>query len=250
MSFISENLSRFLFVLLRTSIFMSLMPVFGAKNHPAQFKMGFAVALALVVTPIVRVDLEGVQIHLIIVREVILGMAMGLAVRFVFFGVSMGGQMMSTAMHLRAGNIFDPEYGSSGEVSRLLGIIATLLFFALDIHHDMIYIFVKGFDIVPAGQVNIGRLAEEVISLGSRMFVMALKMAAPLLLGSMMITVIVGFMNKAAPQINLLIISFPIHIFVGLVIMFLSIPVLTNFLGAQFMEAREEMYRMLLLAGG
>lgn len=249
-SFISEHLPKFFFVLLRTSIFISMMPVFGAKNQPAQFKAGFAVALALILTPVVNVDLEGVRIPLVIVREIILGMALGLSVRFVFFAVTMGGQMMTTAMHLRAGNVFDPEYGSSGEVSRLFGVIATLLFFALDIHHDMIYIFVKSFDIVPAGQINVGRLVEEAMSLGSRMFSMALKMAAPMLLGSLMISVIVGFMNKASPQINLLIISFPIHIFVGISIIVLCIPVLINFMSAQFMEAREEMYKMLLLAKG
>ena len=243
-------LPTFLYVLLRTSMFMAFMPLFGQETFPVQFKVGVAVALAVVITPVVNFHSGGQSIAVLVMREVLLGLAMGAATRFVFEAVNVGGQLIATAKGLRAGEVFDPQFGQSGEISQLLGSLATLQFLAMNGHHDLLYVFVKSYDIVPVGGANIKAIAEQILPLGGRVLVLGLKIAAPVMAVTFLINIAMGFLGKAAPQINILMTSFPIFILVGVFVMYLSVPVFMAMIEGQFLDMREQFMGVLMAAGG
>jgi flagellar biosynthetic protein FliR len=247
---LSKYIPNFLFILLRASIFVSLLPFFGSRSFPAQFKIGFAIAIALVLTPVVEFEITESNIPILVFKEIIFGMALGLSVRFVFMAIDLAGQAISFSMGLAVANAFDPEFGQTAEVARLQGIIAMLLFLAMDAHHDLIYVFVKGYEFLPAGQANIRGLMQEGISLGSKVFIMAVKIAAPVMTGMLIASILFGFLYKAAPQINIFFVSFPVYIFLGFVLLLLSIPIFMHVVGGYFGEIREEMYRIFEIARG
>ncbi len=247
---IARYLPNFLFILLRAGIFLTMVPFFSSKNFPVQFKIGFAIALAAVLTPVVDFRPQEGSIPVLVFREFILGMTLGLAVRFVFLAFEMAGQVMSNVMGLSIATVFNPEFGQSTEVARLQGIIAMLLFLALDAHHDLIYVFVRSYDLVPAGRIDIRNLMTEGIGLGGRVFVIALKIAAPVTVAMVITNLLLGFLYKAAPQMNIFFVSFPIFIVVGYLIMLISVPVLLHVMTGYFGEIRDEMSRILALAKG
>jgi flagellar biosynthetic protein FliR len=248
---LSGYIPNFLFILLRAGIFVALMPFFSSKSFPVQFKIGLAVAIAFVLTPVVELHVTGASIPLVVFREVVFAMALGFSVRFVFYAIDLAGQAISYSMGFAMVTSFDPEFGDqSAEVARLQSAIATLLFFAVNGHHDLIYIFVKGYEILPAGQADIRGLTAEVVGLGGRLFVMAVKIAAPVVTGMLVASILLGFIYKAAPQINIFFVSFPIYIFLGFLLMLLSIPVLAHVLGGYFGEIRTEMERVFAIARG
>ena len=246
----AKYIPNFLFILLRASIFMSLMPLMGSKNFPAQFKIGFAVAIALVLTPVVQFEVVRNDIPVLVFREFVFAMALGLSARFFFWAIDLAGQAMSFSMGLAVAQSFDPEFGQSAELGRLVGIIAVLFFFAMDAHHDLIYVFVKGYEFLPAGQADIRAMMAGGLDMGGRLFMMAIKIAAPVMVGMLIASLLFGVMYKAVPQINILFVSFPIYIFIGFIILLLSIPVLANVLEGHFSGIREEMLRVFAAAKG
>ena len=246
----AEYIPNFLFILLRTGIFVSFMPFFGSNTFPPSFRIGIAVAIAVVLTPVVKFQVAEAGIPMMVFHEVVFAMALGLSVRFVFWGVDMAGQAISNSMGLAMATVFDPEFGQTADIARLKGAFAMLIFFALDVHHDIIYIFVRGFDVLPMGKADVPALMQAGVDLASRLFVMTVKLAAPVMVGLLSASVVFGFVSKAVPSMNILFISFPVYIFVGFVILLLSVPIFTMVLGGYFEGVKEEMSRIIAIAGG
>lgn len=239
---------RFLLVLLRSSLFFSFLPILGSKTLPAHFRIGLAVAFALFLTPLVDFRAGENDVAILVLREVVLGITLGLAVRFVFFGIEIAGQMMSDSMGFSIAASFHPEMGHSADVSKLLMVFATLLFLATDTHHDLIAVFVRSYDIVPAGSADVNALVREGVSLIGRIFVIALKLGAPVVVGIVTTNLLLGFVYKVTPQINIFFISLPLYIGIGFLLLFMALPAYVVAIGGSFGEIRTEMGRVLGMA--
>lgn len=246
---LSVYFPRFLLVLLRSSVFFAFLPILGSASLPGRFRIGLAIAIAALLTPVVGFRAAEDDVAILVLREVVLGMALGLAVRFVFYGIEIAGQMMSDTMGMSIATVFNPEIGQTTEISQLLAIVTTLLFLSTDAHHDLIAIFVRSYDVLPAGGSDVSALVREAISLVSRIFVIAVKMAAPVVIGMVTLNILLGFLVKATPQINIFFISFPLFIGVGFLILLLALPVYLAAIGGSFGEIRAEMTRVIGLSG-
>jgi len=244
----SGYIVRFLLVLLRSSLFFSFLPILGSKTLPTHFRIGMAVAFALFLTPLVNFRAGENDIPILVFREIVLGITLGLAVRFVFFGIEIAGQMISDAMGLSMAATFNPEMGHSTDVSKLVSVFAMLLFLATDAHHDLIAMFVRSYDLVPAGSADVNALVREGVALVGRIFVIALKLGAPVVVGIITTNLLLGFVYKATPQINIFFISLPLYIGIGFLIFFLAIPAYVVAIGGSFGEIRTEMGRVIGMA--
>lgn len=246
---LSRLLPAFLLVLLRTSVFMSFMPFFGSKSFPLQFKIGFAVALAAVLTPVVYIEIPDTSIPVLVVREVVFGVVLGAVVRSLFIAVEIAGHAMSHAMGLSIITSFNPEMGQSTELARLFGMIAVLIVLATDAHHDLIYLFAKSYEWTPVGGVDLRRLIlERAFADGTRVFALALKVAAPVLVGIFVGNILLGFVSKAAPQMNIFFVSLPVHIILGFLILIASLPVLVRVLSGSFGEVLHDVERIMAVS--
>jgi len=251
MDIYNEYVPNFLFILLRAGIVLSFVPFFSSTMFPAMFRTGMAVAISLVLTPVVSCHVVRSEIALIVIRELMFGMAFGFAARFVFYAVDMAGQIMSSASGLSIATTFNPEIGQSAEISRILGIIAMLIFLAMDIHHDIIYIFVKSYEWLPLGSpMPGGSLLAMALSFIGKMFVIALKISSPIVISMLIANIVLGFVYKAAPQINIFFLSTPIYFALGFLIMILSLPVFISLIGGYFSSSRDELGRVILMLKG
>ncbi len=247
---ISGYFPRFLLILLRSSVFLAFLPILGSKTLPASYRIGLAVAIAAVLTPVVDLRPGENDVAILVVREVVLGMVLGLAVRFVFFGIEVAGQIISDTMGLSIATVFNPEMGQSTEIARLLAVVATLLFLVTDAHHDLIALFVRSYDLVPVGTGDVRALVGEAIELTGKIFRIAVKLGAPVVVGMVTLNILLGFITKATPQINIFFISFPLYIFLGFLILLLALPAYVAAIGGSFGGMREEMERVLMMARG
>ncbi|MBP2675158.1 MAG: flagellar biosynthetic protein FliR [Deltaproteobacteria bacterium] len=245
---LSGYFPRFLLILLRSSVFLAFLPILGSKTLPATFRIGLAVAIAALLTPVVDLRPGENDAAILVLREVVLGMVLGLAVRFVFFGIEIAGQMISDSMGLSIATVFNPEMGQSTEIARLLAILATLLFLVTDVHHDLIALFVRSYDLVPVGTGDVRALVGEGIALTGKVFVLAIKLGAPVVVGMVTLNLLLGFVTKATPQINIFFISFPLYILLGFLILMLALPAYVAAMGGSFGEMRSEMERVLSMA--
>ncbi|MEO5356798.1 MAG: flagellar biosynthetic protein FliR [Nitrospirae bacterium YQR-1] len=245
----SKEIGNFLFILIRTSIFMGMMPIYGSKNFPSQFKIGFAVALALLLAPIVDVNItEEDRIPSFLAKEVLFSMLFGGAARFIFTAVNMAGNFISNSMSLSVATTFDPEFGQSAEVSRLLGIILTLVFVAMDAHHDLLVMFVMSYELLPPSRIVLDKSMINAFMGGTKLFIVAIKVASPIMVGMLVANLLLGLLYKAAPQINIFFVSFPIFIFVGLLLMIAGMPVMIYVFGLNIANIKNDMYRVMELS--
>jgi len=246
---ISGNIPKFLMILLRTSVFLAFLPILGGSSLPGRFRIGMAVGFAALLTPIVEMRAGSEDVAILVFREVIFGMVLGLAVRFIFLGIEMGGQKIGEAMGLSIATVFNPELGQVSGISQFLAILSTLLFLAMDCHHDMIALFVRSYEIVPFGTTDPGAIVTEGIALVGRIFVMTIKVAAPIVVGTVTLNILLGFIVKATPQINIFFIGLPLYICLGFLIILLTLPAYVVFIGGSFSEIRVEMARIIGIAG-
>lgn len=246
---LSSYLPNFLLILLRTSIFMSIVTPFGSKTLPAQFKIGFAVAIALVLTPIIKFDVSTTEIPVIVIQEIMFGIVLGSAAKLIFYAVDIAGRIMSGSMGLSIATAFNPDIGESTEVSTFYWVIIMLVFFATDAHHDLIYIFARSYELLPSGHININNLiVDKAVSVGSKMFIIALKISAPLIIIMLISNLLLGFIYKASPQMNIFFISFPIYIFVGFFVMLIGLPVFINISSGYLSAIKDEMARVIAVS--
>lgn len=246
----SHYITNFLFILLRAGIFISLLPVIGGKELPGQFRIGLAVFIALLLTPVIHFRIAENSIPILVIKEMIIAMALGMTVRFVFLAVNLAGTLIGFAMGLSMATTYNPEIGQDTLISQIYGIMTMLIFLSMEAHHDLIFVFFKSFELLPAGQLNIEPLLPMIIAMGTGMFVLAIKIAAPVMVGLLIVQLLSGFLYKAAPQMNIFFIAMPLNIFLGMMLMILSIPVFEHVLGISFGDLRSNMIKLITAAKG
>lgn len=251
MNILAGYIPVFLLVLLRTSVAVAFLPFFSSAVFPKRFRIGLAAALALVITPVVNFPIPGKsEIAGVVFREIFFGAALGFAGRLVFFGIDMASQIISVSMGISMATMFNPEIGQATELTTFYTLFSMLLFLAMDAHHALIYVFVKSFAWVPPGAADVARLAPAVTAMAGKMFVLALRLSAPIVIAMFAVNLLLGFMYKAAPQMNIFYIGFPVYLVLGFVLLMIGLPAFMSLMGSSFESIKYDMLRIMGMARG
>jgi flagellar biosynthetic protein FliR len=228
--YIAANLPTFLFVLIRTASILMVAPIFGALLVPGRVKMALIFLIALLLAPIIdSVPMPGSMLDLMlcVAGEMVIGMAFGLVIRFVFVGVEVAGQVMSFQMGLSMAKMYDPINAAQVTViGRFINIYMLLIFLAVNGHLMVLMAFKKSFDIIPPYGFHLnGILAETMLGYSKDIFILGVKFAAPVIAVLLFVNSAIGLLAKLVPQINMFVIGFAIAIPTALLMLFFSIPV-------------------------
>jgi flagellar biosynthetic protein FliR len=221
---------------LRLSALFLAAPVFSAASFPVRSRVLLAVLVTAVVAPAlgqfsVASPLSG-EGFLLAVSQVLIGVAMGFILQLVFAAAVVAGQALAMTMGLGFAMSVDPQNGLQVPVlSQFYVILATLLFLTVDGHLLLIHMLVQSFELIPAGMpLAAGELAFNVLQLGTGLFVSALLLALPALTAVLLINTAFGVITRAAPQLNIFAVGFPVTILAGFIFVFLSLPVTVTLL--------------------
>jgi len=207
-----------------------MMPILGTRYVPNQVKVGLTLVISLILLPPVQVEVapalfEPVGFGWFLTAELMIGLILGLTIKLIFAGIQMAGEFMGYQMGLGMASLFDPQSGVNNTVTAEFNYLVSLLFFlAVDGHHWFFKALVESFREVGPGvlQVRAG-LFEYLLQLSGKMFVIAIKLVAPVMAIILFVHMALGLTAKMVPQINLLLASFPLTIGLGLVFLALSI---------------------------
>jgi flagellar biosynthetic protein FliR len=219
-----DQFYHFVFVLLRVSVIVFLLPIFASVNLPTVWKAAFALLLTLLLSQVVpRQPFEvgtGVEILVTLCGELLLGLVIGLSVRLILTSFEMGGQFMGFQMGYTIVNVVDPQSGSQTSImAQFSYILAVLIFLMINGHHYLIQALVRSFELVPPGGfVPHAGVFSKLVKLSSHMFTVALKIAAPVMSALLLATIALGIVSKTVPQMNILIVGFPLNIGIGLLL--------------------------------
>lgn len=208
--------------MMRVSIVMFMLPVFSTENIPMAVKGAITVVFTLGVWPHLALDGTSLPTHplgimLLMLGEVIIGLVLGMAVNFLFMGIQAGGELLGFQMGFTMITIADPLTGNqTGATAFFLWMVALLTFLTLDGHLYMIKGFAASFRLVPPGGLLISKtLLDQVLQLSSGVFILALKIAAPVMVALFMVETALALVARTSPQIHIMEFGFPIKIGVG-----------------------------------
>lgn len=241
----------FMWPLIRIAALVGAAPVFGARTVPVTAKLIFAVVLTLLVAPILppmpHVDPISAEALLIVINQVMIGAAMGLALQLVFAMFVVGGQIMAFQMGLGFASMVDPSSGTQVPVvSQFYVILLTLVFLALDGHLVLIDVVADSFRTLPVGTQGLSRDGFWALAIwGGNMYAGAVQIALPAIAALLMINLTFGVVTRSAPQFNIFAIGFPITMVAGFFIMMVTLPAVLPQITRQF-AAIFEMMRWLV----
>jgi flagellar biosynthetic protein FliR len=209
-------------------------PVFGNTGVPMLIKLTLGVTLAAVVAPTLPpvpvVDPTSWAGILIIAQELLIGTAMGFAMRLVFAAVEFAGEVASASMGLGFATFFDPtSAGRSSAISQFLALVATMAFLAINAHLVLVEALVESFFTLPISTTPMSLAAPlEMVRWGGRIFSAGLQIAMPIVAALLITNIALAILTRAAPQLNLFGIGFPITLGAGFLVISLTLPYLNT----------------------
>ncbi|TAN71993.1 MAG: flagellar biosynthetic protein FliR [Gallionella sp.] len=222
-------LATLIFPLARILAMIGSSPVLGNTQVPKRVKIGLSVLLAIIIAPAIGemppVAVGSPQGLLIIIQQIIIGVAMGFTMRLIFTAVEMAGELAGLQMGLGFASFYDPLNSSyTPIVARWLGMVAALAFLVMNGHLHMLSALAESFRTLPVGSMLSDRGFYGVASWGGSIFVYALQISLPILAALLITNIALGILTRAAPQLNLFAVGFPITLAIGFFVLALSMP--------------------------
>jgi flagellar biosynthetic protein FliR len=217
---------------LRLATLSALLPFLNARGVPLLWRLALAIVLALALTPAVSAALPAGALALgwagIVgeaLRSLLVGALLALVLSIPFEVVKFAGQLIDVQIGFAIVNTIDPQSGIQISVlSNFYYLIAAMLFFALDGHHAFLTALVSSCTLVPLyAPVDATAGAWLLIREFGAFFRMGLQVGAPCILVLLLVSAALGVVVKTLPQVNILVVGFPIKIAVGLAVLGLSL---------------------------
>ncbi|GGX50794.1 flagellar biosynthetic protein FliR [Saccharospirillum salsuginis] len=225
---IASWVSHFMWPFFRIGAFLMIVPVLGAQVVPTRVRLGLAFMMTIAVSPLLPpmpvIEVTGMESLVIIAQQVLIGLTLGYIVLTILQVFILAGQTISMQMGLGFASMVDPANGISVAVlSQWYQVLVTLVFLAINGHLVVIEVMAESFSIMPVGPVSFSRESfMAVAEFGAWLFQASLMLALPAISALLLVNLTFGIMTRAAPQLNVFVLGFPITMLAGLVIVWAS----------------------------
>ena len=249
----------FMLVLSRVAGIFAAMPVFGGRRMPIRIKAITVLMITLVCFPTLSVTLPNVpsdafSLALLVFSEVMVGLTLAFIAQIIFAAVEFSGQIIGMQMGLTISSILDPSQGTQTQIMSVVQtLFATLLFLSLNIHHVFIRAIMDSFKVIPLGGWRLsGELINFLVMRTADIFIIGIRLAAPVMVALLLATVALGIMARAFPQMNIFMISLPLNIGLGLIILGTTLTIFFHVLEISFghLSAQIAVLYRLMAKGG
>ena len=239
----SAWLGDFLWPLTRVAMVFTVAPIFGGRLVPIKMRVLIALVITAVLVPVIpaapAVDPLSAEGVLITLQQLLIGLALGFMLQMVFSAMVIGGHTIALGMGLGFASMVDPQNGVNVPVvGQYYTTIATLLFLALDGHLMLISVLSESFHSMPVAVDGLSRQSLwDVVAWASRMFAGGVLIAMPAITALLLTNIAFGVITRAAPQLNIFGVGFPLTLTLGFIIMFITLPALVPQFGDLLGEA-------------
>ncbi|MFH0765669.1 MAG: flagellar biosynthetic protein FliR, partial [Calditrichota bacterium] len=236
-----QHLEAVILVFLRISTAIVLMPIFGYQAVPLQIKAGLAFLISLAIGPqVISAEFQappGPALAMgMAAGEVSVGLVIGAVTLLLFVGAEFAGAVIGVQMGFGIMSVIDPQTGGQTTIiSQLNYWIAMIIFITLDFHLRFLAVIGDSFRLIPLGGFLYPEAAvTPYIKLTGEVFVIAVKLAAPVLAMLLLSDIALGFVARTVPQMNVFIVGFPLKVGLGLFGIAVSLPLLVYVLSKMF----------------
>lgn len=250
-----ENLvAAVAFVGARVSGLLVFAPFLGSGAIAPRVKVGLVVVLTVVLYPVCGprgLSVTPAGLLRVMLSEALIGMLMGLSVQFVFEAAQFAGQVMGVQVGYGLVNILDPNTQVDTPLLAVFSqTVAMLLFLQMDVHHWLLRALASSFAYLPAGvAVAGGELTRQLLHAAGGIWLAGVQIAAPVLLATLLVDLVLGFLGKASPQLPVLFLGLSVKSMVGLTVLTLSLKYWPGIFERYFTTAIHWAERLMHLAG-
>ncbi len=186
--------------------------------------------------------------------ELLLGMTLGLGVVIILTGLQLAGESFDQQTGTALSEIFNPTLGTNisptGQLLLLLGTTAMLTMSPIDGHLMMLSSLLKTFEVLPVGMATVDIHSLDLLRhLMSQSMVIAIQIAAPLLASMALLSVTMGFLGYTVPQINVLILGFPIRAMLALTILTVTLSGAADTILEIFVDVLDQLTASIIASG-
>ena len=208
---------------------MATAPIFSHNTIPNRIKLGIGIVFTLIIMPTLpplpQFEIFSFQGLLILVQQLVIGLAIGFSMRLVFAAVDLAGQLIGMSMGLGFASFFDPQsQGQSTAVNQFLILLTMLIFLGLDGHLMIVTAMVNSFITMPIAIGGGGINPMKIALWGETIFSAGLLLALPAVAALLITNMALGILTRTAPQLNLFGIGFPITLSIGFLVLALALP--------------------------
>ncbi|MFP3154079.1 flagellar biosynthetic protein FliR [Lachnospiraceae bacterium ZAX-1] len=249
-SFTLVTFEYFLMILVRIASFVYVAPFFGMTNTtPNRVKIGFSALVALVLYQLVLpknvLEYTGViEYAVIVVKEGITGVLIGLGANICNSIIAFSGKMIDMEIGLSMASMFDPINNTQSGVSgTLYNNLIMLLLVVTDMHHYILRAAIDSFQVIPVNEVvfDWDHLLLSMATYMLDMLVIGFRIILPIFACSLILNCILGILAKVSPQMNMFAIGMQLKVLIGLIIMFVSAVLLPDVANFIFTEMKKMM---------
>jgi flagellar biosynthetic protein FliR len=239
------------FPFVRILAFVSAEPVLGNRTVPMRVKVLLSLMLAVILSPTLpagpSVDPASAAGLLILAQQIIIGVAMGFTARIVVAAAEMAGQLAGLQVGLGFAVFFDPQgSGQTPIVAQFYGLIAILTLLAMDGHHLLLTALAESFRALPvSGEPIASPGLRGVVDWGAEIFRSGLMMSLPVVGALLVANVALGVLTRAAPQLNIFAVGFPVTLALGFMMFYLSLPLIVPMIESLSQDGVAVMMRAL-----
>lgn len=219
--------NQFLLPLFRVGAFLTSMPVIGTQLVPTRIRLYFTLAITVVLAPALPpmpvVDSLTLPALLLVGEQILIGVMLGFSLQLFFHVFIISGQLLATQMGLAFASMMDPVNGISVPVlGQVLNLLTTLLFLAMNGHLVVLDVLAESFISLPVGSgVTLNHFWEVAGRLGWVLGA-GLLLVLPAVTALLVVNIAFGLMTRAAPQLNIFSIGFPMTLVLGMVIVWIG----------------------------
>jgi flagellar biosynthesis protein FliR len=233
-----SNLDVLILIFIRMTGLFVIAPIFGRRNIPTYYKIGFSFFLALIIVNVVSVpkldyynNLFGYM--LLVIEEFIVGLVIGYISYMVFAGIYLAGQLIDMQIGFGMVNVLDPVSNIQVPVtSNFYFIITMLIFLSVDGHHILIKALFESYKYIPIGGASFNsNLLTDIMRIFVHIFIIGFQIAAPIIAAILISDIVLGVMSKTIPQLNVFVVGMPLKIALGIAVIVITMPVFISFVG-------------------
>ena len=223
-------IASYMWPFIRITALISIIPILSSQIVPKRIKLGIAAAITFVIVPTLgpmpAIEILSAEGVLMCAYQLLIGLAMGFTIRIVFSAFETGGHVIGQTMGLGFAQMLDPANGITVPViSQFYTVVGTLLFLALNGHLIMIDVLAESFKIMPIALHTISMDGIwSIMTLSGWIFKGAVLISLPAVSALLLVNIAFGVMMRAAPQLNIFAVGFPISLTLGFVFILVTLP--------------------------
>ncbi len=227
-----KNIVIFAIIFTRISGMIMSAPLFSTFPIPIQVKIWLTALVSFILFPIISstlpfsVPASFPELSIYLLREFGVGFMIGFIANLIFAAVQIGGEFISIQIGISMSQILNPETGLSTPVlAQIYIIFVAFVFMALNAHQWLFAAVYRSFKTFPPGLdfVFTGSVVEHIVRLSGEMFAIAISMILPIFCVMFVAEVLMGFMSKMMPQMNIFMVAIPLKVYLGLILMLMFI---------------------------